>query len=215
MTNRIAPLGFDQLCPSLPLRNESSLRRCSHQQGQTLVEFAMVVPLLLLLVLGVIEVGYALYENHLIIKLAREGSNLISRQSTLQEAESALLAATTVPITFDQDGKLILSVIRLGTAGGNLNRPIIAQRRVLGTLSAGSVFGDPVPGAYGGAPNYSALDANNDTRIRIAGALPNGLTLVAGQSVYVTEVYTHHDLITPFERFGARMPTNLYASAIF
>jgi hypothetical protein len=175
----------------------------------------MVVPLLLLLVLGVIEVGYALYENHLIIKLAREGSNLISRQSTLQEAESALLAATTAPITFDQDGKLILSVIRLGTAGGNLNRPIIAQRRVLGTLNAGSVLGDPVPGAYGGAPNYSALDANNDTRIRIAGALPNGLTLVAGQSVYVTEVYTHHDLITPFERFGARMPTNLYASAIF
>ena len=60
----------------------------------------MILPLLLLLVLGVIEVGYALYENHLIIKLAREGSNLISRQSTLQEAENALLAATTPPISF-------------------------------------------------------------------------------------------------------------------
>lgn len=185
------------------------------QRGQTLVEFSMVVPLLLMLVLGIIELGYALYEKHLIIKLAREGSNLISRQSTIQEAEVALQAARTPPITFDADGRLILSVIRLGTAGANLNQPIIVQRRVVGTLSVGSILGNPVSGAYNGAPNYSAQDPDNDSRIRITGGLPNGLTLSAGQSVYVTEVYTHHDLITPFERFGPRLPTNLYASAYF
>ena len=215
MTQITPPLPLERPCQALRRRNEPSLCGCLPQRGQTLVEFSMVLPLLLLLVLGVIEVGYALYENHQIIKLAREGSNLISRQSTLQEAETALLAATTPPITFNQDGKLILSVVRLGTGGGNLNRPIIAQRRVIGTLSAGSVLGDPDPSAYNGAPNYVAQNADNDTRIRIAGALPNGLTLVAGQSVYVTEVYTHHNLITPFERFGARLPSNLYASAYF
>ncbi len=187
----------------------------SRQRGQTLVEFAMVMPLLLMLVLGVIELGYALYEKHIITRLAREGSNLISRQGTLQEAENALQAARTPPITFDADGKLILSVIRLGTGGANLNQPIIAQRRVVGTLSMGSVLGDPVSSAYSGAPNYSAQNPDNDSRVRIVGALPNGLTLSAGQSVYVTEVYTHHDLITPFERFGPRLPTNLYASAYF
>jgi hypothetical protein len=197
------------------LRRERSLCRCSQQQGQTLVEFAMVVPLLLLLVLGVIEIGYALYENHLIIKLAREGANLTSRQTTIQEAENAILAATTRPIRFDQDGKLIFSVIKLGTGGGNLNQPIIAQRRVVGTLSVPSVLGDPVTSAYNGPPNYAAQDPNNDTRIRISGALPNGLTLTAGKSVFVTEVYTHHDLITPFENFGPSLPTNLYASAYF
>jgi hypothetical protein len=215
MTKITTPLPFNRPRHRLRRRDEPSQFGCLHQRGQTLVEFSMVLPLLLLLVLGVIEVGYALYENHLIIKLAREGSSLISRQSTLQEAENALLAATTPPISFDHDGKLILSVIRLGTGGGNLNRPIIAQRRVIGTLSAGSVLGDPDPSAYNGAPNYVAQNADNDTRIRIAGALPNGLTLVAGQSVYITEVYTRHNLITPFERFGAKLPSNLYASAYF
>ena len=184
-------------------------------RGQSLVEFAMVLPLVLVLALGIIEVSYALFENHLIIKLAREGANLISRGTKLGEAETSLLAATTAPVAFNAKGKLVLSVIKLGDAGANLNQPIISQRRVVGTLSANSVLGNPPTSSYSGAPDYTAVNPNNDSSIRIAGALPNGLTLAAGESVYVTEVYTRHDFITPFQNFGVTLPTNLYASAYF
>jgi hypothetical protein len=184
-------------------------------RGQSLVEFAMVLPLILVLVLGIIEVSYALFENHIIIKLAREGANLISRGSNLQQAETSLLAATTAPVAFNAKGKLVLSVIKLGDAGANLNQPIISQRRVVGTLGANSVLGNPPTSSYSGAPYYTAVNPNNDSSIRIAGALPNGLTLAAGESLYVTEVYTRHDLITPFRNFGVGLPSNLYASAYF
>ena len=197
------------------LRKRSFVYGRCKSEGQSVVELALVLPLILLLVLGVIEMGYALYEDHLIIKLAREGSNLISRQSTFTEVEAALQAAASAPVTFDANGKLILSVIKLGTGGANLDKPIISQRHVLGSLNASSILGEPPATAYDGTPNYAAKDADNDANIRITGALPNGLTLTAGQSVYITEVYARHNLITPFDKFGISLPTSLYASAYF
>ena len=58
--------------------------------GQSLVEFAIILPLVLLIVLGVVEVGYALLDQHVVTKLTREGSNLISRDTTLQDAATAM-----------------------------------------------------------------------------------------------------------------------------
>lgn len=183
--------------------------------GQSVVEFAVALPLFLLLVLGIMEFGYALYEDHIIVALAREGSNLISRQSTIQEAEVAMLAGVHGPVDFNQNGRLIFSVIKLGTGGANLNRAIISQRRVVGALASSSVLGTPPAGSYNGAPDYTAINQDNDTNIRVTGTLPNGLVLVAGQSVYVTEVYSRHNLISPAANFGVTLPTNLYASAYF
>jgi hypothetical protein len=184
-------------------------------KGSTIVEFVIVLPILLLLILGVIEIGYALYENHLIVKLAREGANLISRQSTLQEAETAIVGAAMPPVAFNADGKLILSVIKLGTGGANLNTPIVYQRRVVGSLDANSVLGNPLTTSFSGAPDYTAVDPDNDAGIRIPGTLPNGLTLTPGQSVFVTEVFTRHTVVTPLASFGLQLPANLYASAYF
>jgi len=185
------------------------------QHGQSVIEFAMIMPLLLVLVLGVIEVGYALYEAHILAKLAREGSNLISRQTTLQQAQGSIVAGASQPVAFDAKGRLIFSVITTGTGGANLDKPIISQRLVVGTLSAPSKVGDPPSSSYGMAPEYNAVNPDNDTAIRVNGPLPNGLVLSLGQFVYLTEVYHQHDLITPFERLGVSLPANLYASAFF
>jgi hypothetical protein len=65
-------------------------------------------------------------------------------------------------------------------------------------------------------PDYTAKDSNNDTAIRGAATLPNGLVLGAGQVLYVTEVFTSRDDITPFSRFYKwALPTSLYAAAYF
>jgi TadE-like protein len=177
-------------------------RLLGHMRGQSLVEFAMILPLMLTLVLG-------------IITMAREGSNLISRQSTLAEAEAAIVAASAGPVNFSNEGKLIFSVVRLGTGGANLGIPIISQRHAVGATNANSILGNPPTSAYGSGPNYTANNPDNDINVRVSGSLPNGLTLTAGQSFYITEIYTNHEAITPFEKLGIALPTRLYASAYF
>jgi hypothetical protein len=185
------------------------------RRGQALAEFGFVLPVLMLLILGVVEFGYAIYRSMLIDHLAREGSNLISREASIQDAEAALRAAATAPVTFDANGRVIFSVIKLGTGGSNRNRAIVSQRYTFGSLSATSVLGTPPASSYDAAPDYMAKDADNDSSIRVSGALPNGLTLSAGQAVYVTEIFVRHSAVSPITRLGITMPTTLYASAYF
>ena len=71
----------------------SGLRRralYSGSSGQSIVEFALVLPFLMIVVLGVTELGYALIDSHIVTKLAREGSNLISRDTSIQDATTAM-----------------------------------------------------------------------------------------------------------------------------
>ena len=59
-------------------------------RGQSIVEFAIILPFLLAHLLGVVETSYALLDQHVVTKLAREGSNLISRNTSLQQAATVL-----------------------------------------------------------------------------------------------------------------------------
>ena len=51
-------------------------RALADQRGQSIVEFAIVMPLFLIIVLGIVEVGYALVDQHTTTRVTREGSNL-------------------------------------------------------------------------------------------------------------------------------------------
>ena len=73
-----------------------SLRqRARDDRGQALLEFAVCLPLVLVLALGVIEVSYGLLDQHVVTKLSREGANLISRDTALQDALTAMKTMTT------------------------------------------------------------------------------------------------------------------------
>ena len=39
--------------------------------------------------------------------------------------------------------------------------------------------------------------------------------MATGGLLYITEIFTRHPLITPFNRFGVQMPTTLYSIAYF
>ena len=67
-----------------------------------------------MLALGVIEFGYVLLDEHIVTKLSREGSNLISRNTPLVQARVALATMSTRPVDFSTGSKLIFSVIRKG-----------------------------------------------------------------------------------------------------
>lgn len=192
-------------------------RRVSATSGQGLVEFALTLPVMLVVALGVIEVSYALLDQHVVTKLAREGSNLISRDTSIQDAVTALKSMSTRPVDFTTDAKVIFSVImRVPTVGAtNFDKDVLRQRHEYGNLAGvQSTLQTVGNGAFRGAPDYEAVNSDNDANLQITN-MPANLIVPLGGMIYVTEVYTKHPLITPFDKWGITVPTTLYSIAYF
>ena len=193
------------------------LRRLSSSRGQSVIEFALVMPVVVALVLGVIELGYALQDQHLITKLTREGSNLISRDTTVQDAATALRAMSSLPVNFDDgSSKIIFSVIKRGatTGSNNYDRMVLYQRYEYGTFAGVSHITIAGAGSFGGPPDYAAANSDNNSGLQVTG-LPPDLVSVKGGMIYVTEIFTKHALLTPFDQFGVSVPQTLYSIAYF
>jgi hypothetical protein len=191
-------------------------RQLRGSSGQSLVEFSLVLPFVIALAFGVTEVGYALLDQHVVTKLSREGSNLISRNATLEDAATAVRNMTTRPIDFDNGSTMILSVLKKVALPGSANfgNVILYQRYEFGTLSVESSLQTVGPASFGGPPNYVAPNSNEDTNLRIMD-LPANIDIADGSLLYVTEVFTTHARITPLDRFGVTVPDRLYSIAYF
>ena len=182
--------------------------------GQAILEFALVAPFVLVLALGVIEVGYALLDQHVVSKMTREGANLISRDTSLADAATAMVNMSSRPVNFSNgSSKVIFSVIKnVATVGAsNYNRPVLYQRYAYGSLAGASALNN-AGGAFGPGPEFQALNSDNDTSLQISN-LPAVMAL--GGMLYVTEIYSRHPLITPLDQFGIQLPPTLYSIAYF
>ncbi len=199
------------------MNRPQSPQTLSSSSGQSLVEFALVVPLSLLLVLGVVEAGYALLDQHVVTSLTREGSNLISRDVSLLDATTALRTMSTRPVNFTTGSKVIFTVVRkVGTVGAaNFDYVVLYQRHVYGdsSLTGTSALTSP-GGSFGGVPDFLAVNSDNDTNLRVS-TLPASLTLARGGMMYVTEIFSKHPLLTPLQNFGVPVPSTLYSIAYF
>jgi hypothetical protein len=191
-------------------------QRLLSASGQSILEFTIVMPLILLVVLGVVEVGYALLDQQVVTRLTREGSNLISRSTTIEDATTAMTTMHSRPVNFnDGSSRLIFSVIKRGGTVGtaNFDQLFLYQRRVFGSYPGTSklIHGG---GSFNGAPDYEAVNSDNDPNLRVTNVDPN-LVMNRGGMIYITEIYTRHNLITPFDRFGVPIPETLYSIAYF
>ena len=182
--------------------------------GQSIVEFAIILPLVLVLVLGVVEFSYELLDLHVVTKLTREGSNLISRDTGLVAAGTALASMSNQPVDFNNGSRMIFSVIKTGVTTGtsNFGKQILYQRYEYGALSATSALSIAGAGSFP-APDYQAVNADSNTGLQVTN-LPASLVGTGGM-IYVTEIYTKHALITPWDRFGFKLPETLYSIAYF
>jgi len=191
--------------------------RLRNSRGQSLVEFAFLMPLILTITLGVVEVGYALLDQHVVTKLTREGSNLISRDVTIDDAANALTKMASRPVNFSSSARLIFSVLRKGntTSTTNYNQVILYQRYATGALAGvSSRLTTRGTGSFHGPPNYDAYNSDTDANLQLS-PLPANLLLPTGGLLYVTEIYSSHPLITPLDRFGVTVPGTLYSIAYF
>jgi Flp pilus assembly protein TadG len=192
-------------------------RRClTGARGQSMVEFAIVLPFLTLLALGLVELSSALLDQHVVTRLAREGSNLTSRDTSLQDAVTAMRSMSTRPVNLDDGSStIILSVLKnVATVGAaNYNQSILYERYQYGSLAASSQLQTRGAGSFGGAPDYQANNSDNDTSLQVTN-LPAGL-LTLGGMLYVTEIYSTHTMLTPLDNFGVHVPGQMYSIAFF
>ena len=191
----------------------AACQRIRSSRGQSIVEFAICLPLLVVLTLGVIETSNALMSQHVITKTAREGSNMISREVTLVNAGTALQNMSSAPASFNATTKVIFSVLMRSQTGANNTHLVLYQRYQVGNaaLPASRLNGS---GAYTAANDYTAPNPNGDTALRVTNA-PAGIASVPGGMIYVTEVFTTYTALTPLTNFGITLPPVLYSIAFF
>jgi len=185
-----------------------------NERGQAIIEFTLVVPLLLMLVLGVVEIGYALLDQHVVSKLSREGANLISRDTTLTDAATAMRNMMAPPVNFNNgSSKVIFSVVKkvATTGAANYNKAVLYQRYEYGSFTGTSMLNNS-GGSFGGAPDFTAANSDNDASLVVTN-VPTTMSL--GGMLYITEIYTRHPMITPFNNFGFSLPQSLYSIAYF
>lgn len=197
-------------------RRLAARRRPLGQSGQTLAEIGIVLPMLMIITVATFQVGYYLYQGHVVRKVAREAANMISRQVSLQQTADAIRDYSIPYVgSFTGNAKLVLSVVQLGTSGTNAGLNIITQQVTVGSLGGTSILGDPGAGAFGPAPNYRALDPAGNSALR-TGALPNGLgTLAAAETIFIAELWVDRKDMATMVIPGVNLDEVLYANSFF
>ncbi|HEY7292782.1 MAG TPA: TadE family protein [Vicinamibacterales bacterium] len=200
------------------LRSARGRRGLRDASGQSMIEMAMIMPLLVTIALGIIELSYALLDQHVVTKMSREGANLISRDSSPAFAAQALQSMRTGNVDFASTAKVIFTVVKRPSTTGapNYDIPIVYSRYTYGASvgSGSAITCSACSGNLGTAPDYIAPNSDNNTALRVTGGVPAN-SLSTGGSLYITEIYSSHPLITPFDRFGIPVPTSLYSIAYF
>jgi len=197
------------------------------KNGQSLVEFALVLPLLLLLLLGMTEVGMAFYDYIVVAAANREGVRMASRGRFEDDTVFVRIISSggnheTSPGVWEDN---------LRTGGDDPNLGIIIthfpidDQGALGTptssvtgtiyISGTLVYLDPTdPAAHsridGNCPNF-----HGDITAKINGRRESeGYDRQGNEFVVVETFYAHHPLLTPFmDLFNMEDPLTLYFSS--
>ena len=148
----------------------------------------MVLPLILFLLLGMLEIGNALAVSHTLSRLSREGANIASRGTSLD-------TVLTVMATNGED-------IHLGRRGGSVVSKVAVR-------SDGILILDQV--ITPGLEDKSRIGTIGSNPVSFA-----SYGLEAGNTHYVVEVFYHYRPITPFARlFESALPDPIYERAVF
>ena len=89
-------------------------RRC---HGSSTIELALLLPILLILVLGVVDFGRALQFNNILVGMSREGANSAARTSSTPAAIITALGQTGQPMQMNLNGMIYITTL-IGRSDG-------------------------------------------------------------------------------------------------
>ena len=95
----------------------SAGRGPASERGIATVELGLVLPILLVLALGVIDLSRAIQFNNVLINLSREGANLASRTTESPQYILKTLMDTAAPLPMNTEGMMIITKL-VGRADG-------------------------------------------------------------------------------------------------
>ena len=140
-----------------------------NHKGTSVLEFALLLPLLLLLLIGMVDLCVLLDSELRLTHLSREAANVFSRGAGFEETITALTNAAGSLQLDGPDGKVILTKISLDKKG---NAVITAQHSV-GGLNRSSIVGT-LPEGAGSTPAI----------------IPNGRKIPRNMSLVVVELFS-------------------------
>lgn len=204
------------------------LGRRSRASGVAAVEFALWLPLLLVLVVALVDIARGIQANMILINLSREGANLASR-GTLQLSDNAQtvigqVAASGSPLEMNQRGMIYITRI-VGLANGGTTRSIVLEQyrwddsvnnrgfRVSGYAPVSKVW---TCGSWAGpvAGTCSVPTGSNAPAV----SLMSG-TLADGEVIYVVETFYKFNMVfAPFSLGSVSTSTigpDLYSMTVF
>jgi len=173
----------------------TTCRKRHAERGAALLELAFILPLLVIMVLGVIDLGRLIHARLVVTNISREGGSLASRGRGGTDANLlAMLQSSATPFDLANQGLIYITEIGAqdSTATPPRNTPYIIRRIQTGALSASST----VVGAENG-PLQSGLSS-----VMVNHLTENpqtGTTDISG--VTVVEVFYHYMPITPLPGF--------------
>lgn len=163
-------------------RAPQSARR--RQRGVNMIELALVLPLMLVLVFGVVDFGRAIHYSAVIVNMSREGANLSARAGGIpKENVIVALRETAEPLDMPARGMIYITEI-IGRSDGNGN--IEAQYR--------STVGDTtLASRFFNCPNW---DASGVCGVPTPRPVKNlGTTLIEGERVFAVEVVYDYEIL--------------------
>lgn len=161
--------------------------RFPRERGIALVEFALVLPLLLALVLGVVDLSRAIQFNNVLVHLTREGANLAARTTESPDRILRTLMSTATPLTMNTDGMMYITKL-VGEADGRARVEDQFRPATGGNAALASRLW-ACPGAFpGGRCTMPA------TRPVLSLAVP----LLEGETVYAVESLYDYTLLTRY-----------------
>ena len=196
--------------------------------GLAAVEFALLLPVLLVLLLGLVDIARALQANMIIINMSREGANLASR-GKLQLSENAQtiigqVAASAPPLDMNKLGMIYITRIMGSTSNGVTRSIVLEQYR---WDDASSNRGYRVSNY---APQSKIWTCSNwasgtaGTCLVPGGTLAPAVSMMSGQLldgeiIYVVEVYYKFNMLFQTFTFGSfatpTLATDFYSMTVF
>lgn len=202
--------------------------RWRRRRGIAAVEFALLLPLLLVLLIGLVDIARAMQAQMILINLSREAANLASR-GKLQLSENAQtiigqVAASSPPLDMNKLGMIYITRIMGSTSNGVTKSIVLEQYR----------WDDAVNNRGYRISNYAPLSkiwncSNWASGIAGTCVVPSGTLaptvammsgqLLDGEIIYVVEVYYKFNMLFQAFAFGSfatpTLATDFYSMTVF